>query len=219
MRIRDSLLGGRSPRGPRSLWLCHGFCEVGAVSFEAGLREINDFLVTHPDEVVMLVIQDEGPGVKDVAAAMDATGLSAFAYRGPVTAPFPTLRELIDDNQRLVVLTENSATDPSVPWIHNAFDVLQETPFHFSNPSQFSCADHRGAPTNPLFLLNHWIDTTPAPRPSNAAKVNAYDALLGRARECQKQRGLLPNVLAVDFYRTGDLMQVVDTLNRIPQTP
>jgi hypothetical protein len=219
MRIRDTLLAGDAQRGPRSLWLCHGFCEVGAVSLPAGLREIDDFLVMHPAEVLVLVVQDEGPGVKDIAQAMGATGLSASAYRGPVTKPFPTLRELIEADQRVVVLTENSPNDPAVPWIHNAFAVLQETPFHFSNPSQFSCADHRGAATNPLFLLNHWIDTTPAPRPSNAAKVNAYDALLGRARQCQKERGLLPNVIAVDFYRTGDLMKVVDTMNRIPQEP
>jgi hypothetical protein len=218
LRIRETLLG-RGDDGPRSLWLCHGFCEVGAVSLSSGLREIADFMVSHPDEVIILVIQDEGPTAKDVAQAIDASGLGAFAYRGRAAAPWPTLRELIEANQRLVVLTENSAHDPSVPWIHNAFDVVQETPYHFTAASQFSCAPNRGAPTNSLFLINHWIDTTPAPRPSNAAQVNAYDVLLARARTCQKERGLQPNVLAVDFYRTGDLMKVVDTLNRIPQHP
>jgi hypothetical protein len=219
MRIRESLLGGNAPRGPRSMWLCHGFCEVGAVSFESGLREIADFMVSHPDEVVVLVIQDEGPSAKDIAEAMDVSGLTPFAYRGAVTPPWPTLREMIETNQRLVVLTENSPHDPSVPFIHNAYDVMQETPFHFSRASEFSCAANRGASTNSLFLINHWIDTTPAPRPSNAAKVNAYDVLLGRAEECEQERGLQPNVLAVDFYGRGDLMKVVDTLNRIPEQP
>lgn len=216
MRIRDTLVGRNAKRGPREMWLCHGFCEVGAVSLAAGLREISDFMATHPGEVVILVVQDEGPTPADLAPAFAAAGLSDVLYRGPTTKPWPTLREMIDANQRLVVLVENAAHDPSVPWIHNAFTVMQETPFHFSNPSQFSCAANRGPSDAPLFLLNHWIDTTPAPRPSNAARVNAYDVLLDRARTCQKERGLLPNVLAVDFYRTGDLMKVVDTMNRIP---
>ena len=64
-----------------------------------------------------------------------------------------------------------------------------------------------------MFLVNHWIETTPAPRPSNAAVVNAYDFLLARARRCQRERGHLPNIIAVDFYGTGDLLRVAGKLN------
>jgi hypothetical protein len=48
-----------------------------------------------------------------------------------------------------------------------------------------------------------------------AEKVNAYDFLLDRARKCQKERGKLPNLVAVDFYNTGDLFAVTETLNGI----
>jgi hypothetical protein len=48
---------------------------------------------------------------------------------------------------------------------------------------------------------------------SNATRVNARGVLLKRARQCQRERGLLPNFVAVDFYDRGDLMGVVDTLN------
>ena len=67
--------------------------------------------------------------------------------------------------------------------------------------------------------MNNWIDTTPSPKPSNAAIVNAYDALLARARQCQKERGRRPNLIAVDFYRTGDLFRVARTLNGVAQAP
>ena len=30
---------------------------------------------------------------------------------------------------------------------------------------------------------------------------------------CQKIRGLIPNLVAVDFYETGDLEKVVNALN------
>ena len=45
--------------------------------------------------------------------------------------------------------------------------------------------------------------------------VNAYDPLLKRARECQKIRKHLPNLLAVNFYQRGDVFKVVDTLNGV----
>ncbi len=50
-------------------------------------------------------------------------------------------------------------------------------------------------------------------RPSDAAKVNAYRPFMRRARECRKLRSHLPNLLAVNFYREGDLFRVADALN------
>ena len=55
------------------------------------------------------------------------------------------------------------------------------------------------------------------PKPTNAEIVNAYDFLLARARLCGKERTRLPNILAVDFYRTGDVFRVVRTLNGLAQ--
>ena len=43
--------------------------------------------------------------------------------------------------------------------------------------------------------------------------VNAYDFLLKRAEKCARERSRLPNIIAVDFYRTGDLFKVVKRLN------
>ena len=43
--------------------------------------------------------------------------------------------------------------------------------------------------------------------------MNAFEPLLARARECERIRGHLPNLLAVNFYRTGDVFRVVDALN------
>ena len=56
---------------------------------------------------------------------------------------------------------------------------------------------------------------TGAPRPSDAARVNAYQPLLARAQRCEQIRHHLPNLLAVNFYKEGDLFRVVNTLNGI----
>jgi hypothetical protein len=111
-----------------------------------------------------------------------------------------------------VVLVESGAR--VVPWMLPAFAVLQETPYTFTTPGDtLSCAPNRGARSGTLLLVNHWIQTTPAPRPSNAAAVNALDVLLERARRCEQARGEVPNILAVDFYRTGALLRATRVLN------
>jgi hypothetical protein len=77
-----------------------------------------------------------------------------------------------------------------------------------------------GGTAGSLFQINHWIETPPAPRPSNAVIVNGHDFLRARAEECARERAHLPNIIAVDFFRTGDLLRVVNELNQVdlPET-
>jgi hypothetical protein len=209
MRIRDRLAG--KEEGQQGVYLCHGFCELGATPLVSALSEVHQFLVENPDEVLVLVLEDYVTP-QDIAAAFEKSGLDGLVYRGPVGPPWPTLREMIDSRQRVLVLTESDRT--GIPWIHPGYaGILQETPYHFEKPSELSCVPKRGGTEGSFFLMNNWIDTTPAPKPSNAAIVNAYHALLARARECQAERGRLPNIIAVDFYRTGALLDVARTLN------
>jgi hypothetical protein len=208
MRIRDRLTG--DPTGPRAAYLCHGFCELGARPLVAMLEGVREFLVENPGEVLVFVIEDYVTP-SDVAAAFQAAELDRFVYRGGVTPPFPTLREMIDSDQRLVVFGENDTA--GVAWYHPAFESFQETPYTFRAPEALSCRPNRGGTTGPLFLVNHWIETTPTPRPSNAEIVNAHDFLLARARRCEKERGKRPNILAVDFAMTGDVVGVAAELN------
>jgi hypothetical protein len=219
-RLRERL--GFRGEGRRGIYLCHSFCELGATLLSTTLDELHDFLVTHPSEVVVIVNQDYVPPAA-IAAAFGDAGLARYAFTPPAAgAPWPTRREMIDTDRRLVVLAENEAG--AAPWYQLAYARLtQETPYSFNNASLLttpadraaSCRDNRGADSAPLFLMNNWITTDPLPRPSNAAKVNAYTSLLARARECRRLRGHLPTLLAVDFYRRGDLFGVADTLNGV----
>ena len=209
MRVRERLVG--ESEGPRGLHVCHGFCELGAIPLADVLKSIREFMVQNPNEVLILVIEDydESP---ELIAALEAGGLGDLVYRGGVGHPWPTLRALIEQNQRVVVFAEHIPA--SVGWLHPTIGAIQETPYTFHDPAQpMSCGPNRGGTTGSLFQINHWIETTPTPKPSNAAIVNAYDFLLKRAQECQRERGHVPNIVGVDFYRTGDLFRVVRTLN------
>ncbi len=213
MRMRDRMVG--EPTGERDVYLAHGFCELGAMKFVDVLKEMHEFLVMNPGEIVILVIQDEGVAPADVAACFEKSGLLDLVYTGPAVKPWPTLGEMVQNDERVVVFAENHWE--GVPWYHGAFDVFQETPYQFKTPEEFSNRAGRGGKDGSLLLMNHWIETTPTPLPSNAAIVNAYDVLLARALACKKERGMMPNLVAVDFYRTGDLVRVVDALNGVEE--
>jgi hypothetical protein len=45
--------------------------------------------------------------------------------------------------------------------------------------------------------------------------VNAHAALLQRAETCRRLRHRLPNLVAVDFYKRGDVFGVVRALNGV----
>ena len=212
MRIRNRLVGGED--GRRGVYFCHGFCELGA--YEAGptLVQVREFLAANPGEVLILVLEDYlQPNVTD--SVFKATGLFDYVYTGSVR-DWPTLGELVAANQRLIVFIESGQS--GVPWLHATTGIIQETPYTFHKPEDFSCRPNRGGTEGSLFLINHWIETTPAPRATNAATVNAYDFLLRRARACQRERRRLPNILSVDFYSVGDVVRVANTLNGIDTT-
>ena len=211
MRIRERLVG--ADEGHRDVYLCHGFCELGAYRLAPTLADIRSFLVQNPGEVLVLVVEDY-VSPADLAGAFAESGLDRLVYRGPSGPPWPRLRELVAADQNVVVFLESGRG--GVPWLRPAFELVQETPYTFHSAEEFSCSPNRGGTTGGLFQLNHWIETTPAPRPSNAERVNASAVLLERARACERERGRLPNIVAVDFYRTGDLFEVAARLNGLP---
>jgi len=216
LRLRER--AGFRGSGTRGMYLCHTFCEVGATPLADGLKDIHDFLVLHPEQVVVVINQDYVTPEDFVKAVSDA-GLARYAFTPPGGSHWPTLRTMIDDDHRLVILAENHAG--AAPWYQLAYrHLVQETPYTFRSAAQLadtarSCSDNRGPADAPLFLINNWVNSDPRPLPSNAQRVNAYDTLLARVRACEKRREHVPNLIAVDFYRRGQVFRVADTLNGV----
>ncbi len=208
LRIRERMLG--SEAGDRDLYLCHGLCELGAQLLVPVLADIREFLVANPREVIIIIIEDTVPA-SAVAEAFERSGLLELVWRGPVGLPWPTMSEMIAREGRVLVLGENDTA--GIPWYHGAWDVCQETPYHFDSPEDFSNEPNRGGTGGSLLLMNHWVTTPPTSRPRDAKLVNTREVLMGRIEQCETERGLTPNIIAVDFYRTGDLVEVVAELN------
>ena len=201
-------LGSRTEARPGT-FLCHSRCAYGAIPFADSLATVKAFLDDNPDEVVTLIIQDDVTRT-DTEAAFEISGVTEYVYEGDTSDGWPTLGELIDGDDRLVVFAENSGPPPE--WYRPAFEVMQETPFRVASSDEFTCTPNRGPATGTLFLLNHWVQRE-APDRADAIRVNNEAFIVERARRCELERGQLPDLIAVNFFSIGDVIGAVDTLN------
>lgn len=212
------------------MFLCHEVCAWGNSKLIDVFSEIRAFVTANPREVMVFVNQDSVTPT-DYARAVEQSGLIDFVYRGS-TDNYPTLGEMIDSNQRVAMFAEQQ-TD-GVAWYHEAYDgAVQETPYTFPSSDELSdpellnesCRELRGGTSATLFLMNHWISRPqnpseiPPPIISDAELVNSKSALVARARACEARRGFLPNILAVDFFGTGDVVGAARELNGVEAKP
>lgn len=209
LRLRDSL--NLTPRGKVRPYLCHAMCELGSTEWAPLMSEVRAWLDAHPREVVTFFVQDE-VSPADTAKVVDDAGLLPYIHTQREGEAWPSLGSMIATGERVVFLMENTPGGAEYPWLLDAKTFVQDTPFLFRSAEEFTCEAFRGKPDSPLFLVNHWVSST-ASRVTNAATVNARDVLLSRLRECEQERGRIPNYVAVDFYDQGDLFDSVDELN------
>lgn len=205
------VIGPIPPGAQPSLYLCHGLCELGATPFETTLRELREFLESEPEQIVVLFLQDYVDPY-DVEAAFTRAALTGYVYTLTEGEQLPTLREMIELDRRVLVLSENGGGRAAPPWYHDAFAVTQDTPFLFRAPGELSCAANRGDDDAPFFLVNHWL-TTRFPAPADSQPLNDLDFLLDRVQRCEQERGRVANFIAVNFYEEGDLFEAVAALN------
>lgn len=87
---------GVPPAGtPDDVYLCHVFCELGAVRMLDEMRVVRRFLDAHPREVLVMVIEDYVPTDR-LLAVLRAAGLERELVHIDPSVPLPTLGQLID---------------------------------------------------------------------------------------------------------------------------
>lgn len=192
------------------VYLCHGPCALGRRRLLDGLCGITRFLDAHPGEVFSVIFENDVADA-DTDAVLRASGLADYAYTHVKGTPWPTLRELIDTDRRVVVFLEKGGGAPA--YLHRGYaDELWDTPYAFEKKEDFTCALLRGAKSNPLFLVNHWLGR-PFADIALAREVNAAAILGARVAQCTREAGHPPTFVSVDFYDVGDLFGVVRTAN------
>jgi hypothetical protein len=184
-------------------------CGLGATPLVDGLATIARFMRQNPHEVVILSFEDYVTP-QDTYEAFRDSELLPLVHRPDGSGVWPTLRELIERDERVIVLADHDGGNPG--WYMPFWTHMQDTPFDARDRAEFSCARNRGYPDAPMLLINHWIATLPPDR-AEAVRVNRYDVIMDRVEQCREERGMEPTIIAVDFYSIGDARRVVDDLN------
>jgi len=114
LRVADRVAGGiglGTLKGKAEPYLCHTLCELGAEPLDRELDEVATFLREHPDQVLVLIVEDYVPPAT-IERAFAASHLTQYVATLKRDAALPTLGELIEGGHRLVVFAEVDGGSP-----------------------------------------------------------------------------------------------------------
>ena len=193
----------------------HGSPILGSQPFIDYLNQIHSFLTNHPNEIVTIILEcyTDANSIEDV---INQSGLNNFLYTYNPIDGWPTLQTMIDNNERLVIFSDEDDANPSQQWYHYVWDFAVETHYSVNNQNDFTCDYNRGDSLNDLFIFNHFVTTplgTGDQNASNAANSNPF--FINRVLQCQQEKNKFPNFITVDFYELGNSMDVVNQLNEL----
>lgn len=193
----------------------HGFESLGSTPLISVLNEIESFLNNNPNEIVTIIFECYITA-NAIETVFSQTNLLNLAYSHTLGMPWPTLQEMITNNERLVVFSDVDDANANQDWYHYVWENAVETHFSVSAIANFSCDYNRGDAANDLFILNHFITNgIGIADEGQATLANSMPFFKNRVIECQQFHNKFPNFLTVDFYELGDALQVVNECNGI----
>ena len=195
----------------------HSIIALGYIPLSDIFNDIKIFLDNNPNEVITIILECY-VSANDIEDEINQSGLSNYLYTHNAT--WPTLQNMIDNDNRLVIFSDVDDASSSQDWYHYVWEYAVETHYSVGNINDFTCDFNRGDPLNDLFIFNHFVtDATLGYGLYNESNnVNANPFFINRALNCQTQTNKFPNFVTVDYYELGDGLAVVDQLNGVTST-
>jgi len=208
---------------------CHGVCTIGARDIVEVFSSINRFLNNNPTEVVAIPLQinnNVGQEV-DINVLYSLMGevfgfIDKLYVHDDMIADWPTLRQAIDTNKRVLMFHYNGPTcqqpGECPDGLHHYWDYAIDTPWNFQSLSAIqatseSCAFRRapGLAGKTFFGINNFISP---PDQAEAKTVNEYEFAKNRIATCSDvNEGLDVNFIYADFWSEGDLPRLTQEHN------
>jgi hypothetical protein len=215
------------------LQLVHGFCGLGSRDPSTAFTNILGFLIDNPYEVVLIPTQIDNElegevSNDDIDAIFESIqGFKDMMYSHP-GGEWPTLRELIKNNTRVIYAQYNSneicyedrqPTGQCPAGFHDWFVFAAETEYSFASTddladTDFSCNIDRGpSDTDEIDFFGINVFTS-IPTASNCKILNNKAFLQTHMDACSAlNNDIPPNLLLVDCWDVGDVLEVVSEYN------
>jgi hypothetical protein len=212
------------------LAVCDRDCANGSARLSSVLGEVKTFLDENPRRTTTLLIESHG-SVTDLSSAFASAELDSYLYRDAGADAWPTLGELIERDQRLIVFVSSGDSDGasngaggmggagsegSLPAEFQATDRwIRQSAASATDASGIDCTVERGEPGAPFLLLHQHVSDPETGEPSEelAATVNSNPIFLDRLETCRSVHGRLPSFVVVDFVEVGNPQTTVRQLN------
>jgi hypothetical protein len=235
--VRGLMLDTHSSNG--EVKLCHNSCSSGSRTLVDAVRDdIVPFLGENRSAVVTLHLEDYTVGTELGRALSSISGMAGLTF-SPDWWPesrWPTLREMVDGGQRLIIFTsksENRGTyrSPQVPsGVTVLYDRDGTVENHWSmgdtifthdrscttrwsgTPLTSKTVKWAGKNWRPLFVMNHFHGV---PEEMHARTDNRFDLLQQRVDSyCKPAAGRTPNFVALDHVHQGDPIEYASVLTQ-----
>ena len=194
----------------------HSMFMLGTIPLIDLFNNIKSFLDNNPNEV-MTIILESYVSANDIEDIVNQSGLNNYLYTHNNSLGWSTLQNMIDNDNRLVIFTDEDDANSSQLWYHYVWDYAVETHYSVNTINDFNCSFNRGDPINDLFILNHFVTDAILGYGlhTESMAVNANPFFIGRAMDCYTQTNKFPNFVTIDFYDLGDGLDVVNQLNNL----
>lgn len=213
---RDPALGLENS----NMGFCHSACGTGVRDPKAVINNIKTFLDLNRREVLIVEIDMTGDSEDDLRTALRASGLLDYVYvPDSEYVDWPKMGKLVDKNKRLILFgrggtLRSCAPDECRDGILYFYDFFAET-----DPDETdltSCDSTLSGDVNVDYFLmsQHQKNKAMLPSQTIAKDLNSYNELSARFEDCQGK--IEPNLLSVEFWQQGDVLEFVrkDNENR-----
>lgn len=204
------------------------FIDRGREKLENFLRDIREFLDSHPNEVVSITLELYAINYDHIWDAFYKSGLIKYVYTQNPSEAWPTLGEMVRSGKRLVVFIDSNG-NPKYPWLHPWIDFEGwETRWGYSSPDEFTKKAFNindvikrkrpiGSVDNKLINVTHSITTGLAGSRDASKIVNSRDVLRTRMKNISEAINHIPNFISLDFYEypNKDVFDVLDEINGV----